>query len=747
MQRFEPVDPKVNFPELERRILEFWSEHDVFARSIELRKDDPLWVFYEGPPTANGTPGIHHVEARVFKDVYPRFKTMTGHFVPRKGGWDCHGLPVELEVEKEIGTTGKRDIEAFGIAEFNRLCRESVTRYVDEFERLTERIGFWIDMSDAYWTMNTEYIESVWWSLKQLHRRGLLVESDKVTAYCPRCGTALSDAEVAMGYQTVEDPSVFVRFRVATSANTALGDARGDFAARVDDHARGRFRPTKVSLSTARASYALVNVDDELLVVGTSLRERVLGEEGEVVATLRGSDLVGVRYEPLYPNVEGAHEVVAGDFVSMDEGTGIVHIAPAFGPEDLAVGRAQGWPIFKPVDDAGRFNDLGPAFVRGLFVKDADPKIIEDLDDARRAPARGDDRARLPVLLAMRHTAPLLRALGVVRPDHRGEGASARGQRVGQLVPRPHQARALRRLAREQRGLGALTRAVLGHAAADLAVHGRTPDRDRVAHGARRARGARRERRRSASPRDRRGDVPLSGVRGHRDAGPRGDRHLVRLRRHAVRAVGLPPRARSRRGAVRRTVPRRLHQRGDRPDARVVLHADGRGRAALRFDGVPQRRVPGPPGRRRRQEDVEVARQRARPVGGAGSSGRRRAALVHDHERLAVGVAPDRPRGARRDRPPVHAHALERLLVLRDVRQRGGLRSLGGRAGRRRPARARSLGAVAARRYGPRRSRRPRDVRRHRRGPTHRRVRRRPVQLVRPAGSPSLLEPGRGPRR
>ena len=218
MQRFEQVSQKISFPELERGILEFWSEHDVFARSIELRKDDPLWVFYEGPPTANGTPGIHHVEARVFKDVYPRFKTMTGHFVPRKGGWDCHGLPVELEVEKEIGTTGKRDIEAFGIAEFNRLCRESVTRYVGEFERLTDRIGFWIDMSDAYWTMNTDYIESVWWSLKQLHARGLLVESDKVTAYCPRCGTALSDAEVAMGYQTVEDPSVFVRFRAAAGA-------------------------------------------------------------------------------------------------------------------------------------------------------------------------------------------------------------------------------------------------------------------------------------------------------------------------------------------------------------------------------------------------------------------------------------------------------------------------------------------------------------------------------------------------
>ncbi len=236
MQRFEQVSQKISFPELERGILGFWSEHDVFARSIELRKDDPLWVFYEGPPTANGTPGIHHVEARVFKDVYPRFKTMTGHFVPRKGGWDCHGLPVELEVEKEIGTTGKRDIEAFGIAEFNRLCRESVTRYVGEFERLTDRIGFWIDMSDAYWTMNTEYIESVWWSLKQLHARGLLVESDKVTAYCPRCGTALSDAEVAMGYQTVEDPSVFVRFRAAAGAIPGLADPRAVSLLGVDHH-------------------------------------------------------------------------------------------------------------------------------------------------------------------------------------------------------------------------------------------------------------------------------------------------------------------------------------------------------------------------------------------------------------------------------------------------------------------------------------------------------------------------------
>src|SRR5262245_42494582 len=214
---FEPVDPKVRFPELEQRILAFWREADVFRRSLAQREGAPRWTFYEGPPTANGRPGVHHVESRTFKDVYPRYRTMAGHYVPRKGGWDCHGLPVELEVEKEIGTTGKRDIEAFGIAEFNARCRESVTRYVDDWERLTERIGFWLDLEDAYWTMNTEYIESVWWSLKRLHGRGLLVEADKVTAYCPRCGTALSDAEVALGYRTVEDPSVFVRFPITAS--------------------------------------------------------------------------------------------------------------------------------------------------------------------------------------------------------------------------------------------------------------------------------------------------------------------------------------------------------------------------------------------------------------------------------------------------------------------------------------------------------------------------------------------------
>src|SRR2546421_812483 len=206
MAKYRPVDPRVDLPAAEREILDYWRASDIFAKSLKLREGSPEWVFYEGPPTANNVPHVGHVEARVFKDVYPRYKTMTGHYVVRKGGWDCHGIPVEVEVEKAIGTRTKRDIEAFGVAEFNRLCRESVMRYVDAFADLTERIGFWIDTDAAYWTMDAEYIQSVWWALKDLHGRGLLYQDDKVTAYCPRCGTPLSDHEVAMGYAPADDP-------------------------------------------------------------------------------------------------------------------------------------------------------------------------------------------------------------------------------------------------------------------------------------------------------------------------------------------------------------------------------------------------------------------------------------------------------------------------------------------------------------------------------------------------------------
>ncbi len=378
MARYEPVDPRLDLPAMDQEILRFWKDARIFEKSLAAREGSPEWVFYEGPPTANGKPGIHHAEARTFKDLYPRYRTMTGHYVPRKAGWDCHGLPVELEVEKEIGTKTKRDIEAFGIAEFNRRCRESVTRYVEDWERMTERLGLWIDMSQAYWTMNAEYIESVWWSLKTLHADGLLVEDYKSAAYCPRCGTALSDHEVAQGYATVDDPSVFVRFPIVDSPN----DPSLVGASLVVWTTTPWTLVSNLGVAVAPSeTYLRVEVDGQEFVVAQDLVERVLGEDAVVRGAAEGSALVGVRYEPPYPNVDGTtHRVAAADFVGMDDGTGLVHIAPGFGAEDLELGRAEGWPVYRPIDDEGRFTDETPVeFVRGKAVKDADPEIIEDL--------------------------------------------------------------------------------------------------------------------------------------------------------------------------------------------------------------------------------------------------------------------------------------------------------------------------------------------------------------------------------
>src|SRR5918999_2184293 len=224
MPRHRPANPKVDLPQMERDILDFWGGARIFEKSLELRSGAEEWVFYEGPPTANAKPHVGNMETRVFKDVYPRYWTMNGRYVHRKAGWDCHGLPVELEIEKEIGTKTKRDIEAFGVAEFNRLCRESVKRYVEEWRSATERIGFWINLDDAYWTMDPEYIQSVWWALKTLHGRGLLYQADKVTAYCPRCGTPLSDHEVALGYEDTDDPSIYVRLPIITGPLAGQAD-------------------------------------------------------------------------------------------------------------------------------------------------------------------------------------------------------------------------------------------------------------------------------------------------------------------------------------------------------------------------------------------------------------------------------------------------------------------------------------------------------------------------------------------
>ena len=381
---YRPVPPQLDLRSMDYQILDFWRENDVFATSLAATEGRPMWVFNEGPPTANGKPGTHHVEARVFKDVFPRYRTMKGYHVPRKAGWDCHGLPVELAVEKVLGFSGKKDIEAYGIAEFNQKCRDSVLRHVDEFAALTERMGYWVDMNDAYWTMDPAYVESVWWSLAQIFKKGLLVQDHRVTPYCPRCGTGLSDHELAQGYETVVDPSVYVRFPLAS----------GDLADRYPGIAMVVWTTTPWTLisNTACAvnpevTYAVVRAaNGEIVIVADALREQVVGEDSQVLETFIGATLVGTSYVRPFDGVEfpetdaPVHTVLAADFVTTEDGSGIVHEAPAFGAEDLALCRRYGLPVVNPLRPDGTFETDVP-LVGGLFFKKADEVIVNDLGE------------------------------------------------------------------------------------------------------------------------------------------------------------------------------------------------------------------------------------------------------------------------------------------------------------------------------------------------------------------------------
>ena len=373
---FRPLPAQVDLPALEREVLERWRTSDVFARSLERTADGPRWVFYEGPPTANGKPGTHHVEARVFKDLFPRFKTMKGFHVPRTAGWDCHGLPVELAVEKELGFTGKGDIEAYGVEEFNAKCRESVVRHVDEFTKLTERMGYWVDFDAAYWTMSTSFVESVWWSLKQIFDKGLLVQDYRVSPYCPRCGTGLSDHEVAQGYQDVTDPSVFVRFPLTS------GPLAGTASLLVWTTTPWTLVSNTAVAVNPAVTYVVVRVDDELLVVAEPLVEKVFGAETPVlvVASYAGTELEHWTYQRPFDLVDipDAHYVGLADYVTVEDGTGLVHQAPAFGADDLLVAKRYGLPVVNPVRPDGTFADDMP-IAGGLFFKKADKPLIADM--------------------------------------------------------------------------------------------------------------------------------------------------------------------------------------------------------------------------------------------------------------------------------------------------------------------------------------------------------------------------------
>jgi isoleucyl-tRNA synthetase len=376
--RFDPVGT-LDLLELESRVLARWSDDDVFGQSLRNRHGHPEWVFYEGPPTANGRPGIHHVWARLFKDLYPRFHTMRGKLVVRKGGWDCHGLPVEVQVEKELGFSVKHEIEDYGIERFNAKCRSSVQRYVEDWQSLTSRIGMWLDTAGAYWTLSNEFIESVWWLFRQMWERGAIYEGNKVVPYCGRCGTALSSHELGQpgAYRDITEPSVYVRFPLIDRDvdllvwTTTPWTLPSNVGAAVGEH----------------VDYVRVRVPDggRDVVMARDRVAAVFGDDANVVGGVAVSELVGAYYDPPFRlvAVDGdAFRVVADDFVTIEDGSGIVHLAPAFGEIDREVGEREGLPTVNPVNDAARFTEAVGAPYAGKTVKDADPALVDALGAA-----------------------------------------------------------------------------------------------------------------------------------------------------------------------------------------------------------------------------------------------------------------------------------------------------------------------------------------------------------------------------
>jgi isoleucyl-tRNA synthetase len=377
---YQALPAHVDLPATDHEVIAFWDHNQIFQASLKQTMAGPAYTFYEGPPTANGMPGTHHIEARVFKDLFPRFKTMKGYHVARMGGWDCHGLPVELAVEKELGFTGKPDIERYGIAEFNARCRESVQRNVDQFTAMSERMGYWCDYDNAYWTMNPEYVQSVWWALKRIFDQGLLVEDHRVAPYCPRCGTGLSDHEVAQGYETVVDPSVYVRFPLTS------GPLAGTASLLVWTTTPWTLVSNTAVAVNPEVTYSLVRTPDgqQLVSFLGGAASAFLPEGTEVLATFTGRELERWTYQRPFDYLEigtaenPANYVVLADYVTTEDGSGLVHQAPAFGADDLQTCRSYGLPVVNPIGRDGHFLPE-VAEVGGVFFKDADEHLVAEL--------------------------------------------------------------------------------------------------------------------------------------------------------------------------------------------------------------------------------------------------------------------------------------------------------------------------------------------------------------------------------
>ncbi len=378
---FKETRNKIHFPEIEEKILKFWEDKNTFKKSLNLRKDKDEFVFYDGPPFATGLPHYGHLLAGTLKDIIPRYQTMKGKYVERRFGWDCHGLPVEYEMEKELNISGKREIEEYGIDRFNEACRSIVLRYTAEWEKTVKRMGRWVDFENDYKTMDTSYMETIWWVFKQLWDKELVYEGYKVLPYCPRCATPLSNFETNQGYKEVKDPAITVRFKIKDKDNIYI----------LAWTTTPWTLPSNLALAVGNdIEYVKVKDNDEYYILA---KERLSAyyrseEEYEIVQTFKGRELLGLKYEPLFPyfkekEKEGAYRVISGEFVTTEDGTGIVHIAPAFGEDDYNVCKQNNIPLVSPVDAEGKFTEEVPEY-QGMFVKDADKLIIQRLKEERK---------------------------------------------------------------------------------------------------------------------------------------------------------------------------------------------------------------------------------------------------------------------------------------------------------------------------------------------------------------------------